>query len=101
MMHVNLVENILNVMNYPLHFEVRNQLKQLLQLKDVNIQVDYHKVKIILKLFHNVMKLKNVNVFDEFYYLLYEKHYEVMKLIDDELYQLDILKENNDLMMDN
>ncbi len=28
-------------------------------------------------------------------------HYEVMKLIDDELYQLDILLENNDLMMNN
>jgi hypothetical protein len=84
MMNVNLVENILNVMDYQKHlyninfkyefkkksfyFEVQNQLKQLLQLKDVNIQVDYREVKIILKLFHNVMKLKNVNVFDEFYF---------------------------------
>lgn len=64
MLRVNLVENILNAMDYLLHFEVRNQLKQLLQLKVVNIQVDYHEVRIILKLSDNVMMLMHVNVFD-------------------------------------
>jgi hypothetical protein len=52
-------------MNYS---EVQNLLMQLLQLKDVNIPVDYFEEKIILKLFDNVMMLMHVNVFDELDY---------------------------------
>ena len=78
--------------------------------------MDFHMENIISMLFHNVMKLKNVDVFDEFYspierksksieksfdLLRYEMHCEVMKLIDDELYRLDISIENNDLMLYN
>jgi hypothetical protein len=49
---------------------------QLLQLKDVNIQVDYHEQKIISKLFDSVMMLVHVNVFDVFYYPKNKIRYE-------------------------